>query len=576
MSKKCHIVLKRGNCVKISLFTKSLHDSSEFATVEKGLLLVEEVAMKSIDRRKDTLWVCAFLGTILTVPVSALGQDAASNRARTSPESAPTPDIAAVGTLLRKLQAQVQELSGQVNSLKAQQKSTQEESEALRKELDVTKAQLASLSGQPSGALQTQQAFPGAVPQNTMEERLGKVEETQQLDDQKIAEQSQTKVESASKYRVRLTGMVLFNSYLDRGSVQNQDFPEIATPRSPLASDGTFGASLRQSQIGIEGFGPTIGGARTSAEVQFDFAGGFSDAPNGVTFGIMRLRTGTVRFDWENTSVIAGQDSLFIAPLSPTSIATVAIPAFAYSGNLWSWTPQIRVEHHFRISDNSSLLLQGGILDGISGEIPPSDYYRYPTWGENSGQPAYATRIAWTRNVGGQNIILGAGGYYDRQNWGLGRSIDAWAGTADATVPLGSHFEFTGQFYRGRALGGLGGGIAQSVLWVGPFTDPTTEIYGLDSIGGWVQLKYKVTSKLQFNGAFGQDNPFAADMRQNGGSQPYYPSPLSKNQSVMTNFLYQPKSDIVFSLEYRRLKTYALDSSASSANIIDMSVGYIF
>jgi hypothetical protein len=44
----------------------------------------------------------------------------------------------------------------------------------------------------------------------------------------------------------------------------------------------------------------------------------------------------------------------------------------------------------------------------------------------------------------------------------------------------------------------------------------------------------------------------------------------------MTNFLYQPKSDIVFSLEYRRLKTYALDSNASSANIINMSVGYIF
>jgi hypothetical protein len=125
MSKKCHIVLKRGNCVKISLFAKGLHDSPEFATVETELRHVEEVAMRSIDWRKDTLWVCAFLGAILTVPVRALGQDAASNRARTNPESAPTPDIAAVGTLLRELQAQVQELSGQVNSLEAQQKSTQ-------------------------------------------------------------------------------------------------------------------------------------------------------------------------------------------------------------------------------------------------------------------------------------------------------------------------------------------------------------------------------------------------------------------------------------------------------------------
>jgi hypothetical protein len=562
--------------VKISLFTKHRRDSTEFATVEVGFCLAEEAAMSFMNCPKGTLWVCAYLAGIVVLPNAALGQDAAAKVSTAGQESTQKTDLASVGALLRQLQSQVQELSGQVNTLKAQQQASQKESEALRNELDATKAQLASLSNHPMDSSQSQQAFAGGSPQGTVEDRLSKLEETQQLDDQKIAEQSQTKVESASKYRLRLSGMVLFNAYSDRGSVDNQDFPELATPRSPLASDGTFGGSLRQSQIGIEGFGPTIAGARTSAEVQFDFAGGFPDATNGVSFGIMRLRTGTVRFDWDNTSVIAGQDSLFLAPLSPTSIATVAIPAFAYSGNLWSWTPQIRVEHRFHTSENSSLMLQGGILDGLSGEMPPSQYYRYPTWGENSGQPAYATRISWTQNIGGQSVILGAGGYYDRQNWGLSRSIDAWAGTADATLPLGSHFEFTGQFYRGRALGGLGGGIGQTALWVGPLADPSTEIYGLDSMGGWAQLKYKATSKLQFNGAFGQDNPFASDMRQNGGSQPYYPYPLSKNQTVMTNFLYQPKSDIVLSLEYRRLKTYTLDSGSNSANIIDLSVGYIF
>jgi hypothetical protein len=291
----------------------------------------------------------------------------------------------------------------------------------------------------------------------------------------------------------------------------------------------------------------------------------------------MRLRTGAVRFEWDNTSVIAGQDSLFIAPLSPTSIATLAIPAFAYSGNLWSWTPQFRVEHRFTFSERSSLLLQGGLLDALSGDFPASGYNRYPTAGESSGQPAYATRVAWTQSVHGQNITLGAGGYYTRQSFGYGRTIDGWAGTMDLTLPLGSHFEFTGQFYRGRATGGLGGGIGQSVLWNASLLDPTTDVYGLDSIGGWAQLKYKATSKLQFNGAFGQDNPFAGELRHFGSNQTYYyTSPLSKNQSAMANFLYQPKSDIVLSLEYRHLKTYTLDSKANGANIVTMSAGYIF
>jgi hypothetical protein len=529
--------------------------------------------MRSIGWRRRTLWVCGLVGATLTVPGSISAQNATAG---SSPDPAQNVDLAAVSTLVRQLQSQVQDLTGQVKSLKAQQESERAESEELRRELDATKVQLAAVSIQPAGDPVVQTSFTGAVPQDSLEDRVAKLEEIQQLDDQKITEQSQTKVESSSKYRIRLSGIVLFNMYANRGAVDNQDFPELATPQNAFLSSGSFGASLRQSQIGLEGFGPTIAGARTSAQVQFDFAGGFSDAPNGVTFGTMRLRIGTVRFDWENTSVIVGQDALFLAPLSPTSIATLAIPAFAYAGNLWSWTPQLRVEHHFTVSDHSSLLWQGGILDALSGETPPSQFYRYPTWGENSGQPAYATRLAWTESVGGQNIVAGVGGYYDRQNWGLGRTIDAWAGTADLTVPLGNRFEFTGQFYRGRATGGLGGGIAQSVLWVGPFEDPATEVYGLDSIGGWAQLKYKATSKLQFNGAFGQDNPFASDMRQNGGSQPYYPSPLSKNQSVMGNFLYQPKSDIVLSLEYRRLKTYSLDSTANSANIINMSVGYIF
>jgi hypothetical protein len=532
--------------------------------------------MAGMDRGKAILWLCGLAGAILGHPGVALGQSQGSESPGAAQERAQKVDLGTVGALLQQLQSQVQELNGQVKSLKAQQESAQAESAELRKELDATKSQLVALAGSAEGIAPAQTATAGAGDQTPTEERLSKLEEYQQVSDAKAAEQSQTKVESSSKYRVRLSGIVLFNTYVNRGTVENQDFPELATTPGPLSSGESFGGSLRQSQIGIQGFGPTIGGARTSAEVHLDFAGGFPEAPNGVSYGIVRLRTGTVRFDWDKTSVIAGQDALFLAPSSPTSIATLAIPAFAYSGNLWSWTPQVRVEHRFTVSENSTFLLQGGILDSLSGDKPGSEYNRIPSWGENSGQPAYATRIAWTQNVQGQNLTMGAGGYYGRQSWGYGRSVDAWAGTLDVNLPLGSRVEFSGQFYRGRAVGGLGGGIAQSVLWQGSLIDPGTDVYGLNSMGGWAQLKYKATSKLQFNGAFGQDNPFAGDLRQLGGNQTYYPTPLSKNRSAMVNFLFQPKSDIVLSLEYRRLKTYVLDSNANTANVINMSVGYIF
>ena len=298
--------------------------------------------------------------------------------------------------------------------------------------------------------------------------------------------------------------------------------------------------------------------------------------PNGASFGIMRLRTGTVRFDWPNTSVVAGQDTLFFVPNNPTSLATLAVPALAYSGTLWNWAPQVRVEHKFTVSESGSFLIQGGILDSLSGDTPPSAYYRVPTWGESSGQPAYAARFSWTQDIHGQNLTLGAGGYYGRQAWGFRRHVDGWAGTVDASLPLGKKLELTTEFFRGRAIGGLGGGIGQSVLWQGSLADPATDVYGLNSVGGWSQLKFKATSKLQFNGAFGLDNPYAGELRVHGGNTNYYPVPLSKNESGFVNFIYQPRSDIVFSMEYRRIKTFTLDSNANVANVGNFSVGYIF
>ena len=81
------------------------------------------------------------------------------------------------------------------------------------------------------------------------------------------------------------------------------------------------------------------------------------------------------------------------------------------------------------------------------------------------------------------------------------------------TVPMGKYFDLTGEFYRGRAVGGFGGGIGQSVLLSGPEMDPATTIRGLDSIGGWVQLKYKPKANFEMNFALGQDNPFASELR---------------------------------------------------------------
>jgi len=288
------------------------------------------------------------------------------------------------------------------------------------------------------------------------------------------------------------------------------------------------------------------------------------------------LRTGTIRFDWANTSVIAGQDYLFFAPLAPTSMASLALPALSYAGNLWSWTPQIRIEHRITLSDRSSISLQGGVLDSFSGDLPEGGADRYPSWGEMSGLPALAGRLAWKHTLFGQDLTIGTGGYYGRQFWGYGRYVNGWASTIDLNMPLGKMVEFSGMFFRGSALGGLGGAIGQDVLFSGPLTDPAAIFKGLDSMGGWAQLKIKLRPTFEVNGAFGEDNPFAGELRMYPASASYYGSLFSRNLSPFVNFIYRPRSDVVLSLEYRYIRTSVLDSPSNSANTVNASVGYLF
>lgn len=492
-------------------------------------------------------------------------------------------------TIVYELERQVKDLRDAMARMQGQMDQLQAETTKLKADLRDKGSRgsgpgpdpLASLTpstrnSNPTSAGPQDSTDGGTSGQSQEEEKLVKIEEDQELLKAKVNDQYQTKVESASKYRVRLSGIALFNAYTNRGGVENQDLPTWATSRSPSASNGTFGATVRQSEIGLEAFGPELAGAKTSGEMQVDFFGGFPSASNGITQGELRMRTATLRMDWKDTSIIAGQDSLFFSPLSPTSFASLADPALSYAGNLWSWTPQIRVEHEIHVSDTSGLILQAGLLDPLTGEFPRSQFYRAPQAGESSGQPAIAGRVAWTQTAFGRPLTVGVGGYYSKQNWGFARNVNGWAGTADVDLPLGKWFTFSGEFYRGRAIGGLGGGLGRSVLYDGALTSPTTEVLGLDTIGGWGQIAFRPTGRLEFNGALGEDNPLAQNFNYFSAPQSYIASSLTRNRGAFTNVIYHPRSDLILSLEYRRLWSYYVNDAKQKAGQVNLGIGVLF
>jgi hypothetical protein len=508
---------------------------------------------------------------------------AAGARAQES-TSAPTSQSGDVS--VRDLASQVNELRALIEQMRAENAQSRAEMQELRQELRDTREALAPLSpatanasGPAAGSMPAgQSAMSSTASAGDLGSRVQKLEESTQLLGSKVDEQYQTKVETAAKYRARLSGIVLMNAFRNVGISNNLDVPNYATPPSAPGFDTqtSFGATLRQTEIGLEVFGPTVAGAKSSANVVFDFSGGFPATNNGVNFGIARMQTASVRLDWKNTSAIAGQDSLFISPLSPTSFASLATPAFAYAGNLWGWTPQIRIEHRFDLPNEQTLTVQGGILDNLTWETPSNQYFRTAEAGERTGQPAYAMRTAWSKTLFGHPLTIGAAGYYGRQDWMWDRYVDAWAGMTDWQIPILRRLTLSGEFYRGRAVGGLGAAIGQTILYGGNPYDPATSIHGLNSAGGWSQLKFQLTPKLELNGAFADDNAFASDVRGFATDANNFEPILGRNRGDLGNLVYRPKSDLVLSAEFRRLRTFPVYSSSSVTNQINLAMGILF
>ncbi len=525
---------------------------------------------------KKSLRIFVLRGTALAIAAFILSEPGWAQEASTA--------VAAdTGSTVRDLQDQLRELRTLVEQMRAENADSRAEMRQLRQDLQATRALLQPPVKPAAVEAQSPETTPQAVPSAAsavqssapLEERVQKLEESTSLIGSKIDEQYQTKVESASKYRARLHGIVLMNAFRNVGGSDNLDLPTYSESLSPGTPQATLGATLRQSEIGLEVFGPRVAGARTSADVQLDFAGGFPATGNGVNFGIVRLQTANLRFDWEHTSIVAGQDSLFISPLSPTSFASLATPAFAFGGNLWGWTPQLRVERRFSISDQQTVTVQAGVLDNLDWEPPYNSFYRTAQAGEMSGQPAYALRTAWSRAVREHPLSFGIAGYYGRQNWTWDRNVDAWAGMADWQIPLVSRLTLSGEFYRGRAIGGLGGAIGTSILYGGDPALPYTSIRGLNTAGGWTQLKFQLTPKLEFNGVFAEDDAFAGDVRgfaadANNGEI------LGRNRGALGNIVFRPRSDLVLSAELRRLRTFPVYTTSSVTNQVNLSVGILF
>jgi len=517
---------------------------------------------------RDLAW--KFFVCLLIVFSSPPLQSQESGQPHREPSS--STDDNGTGELEQKLQTISTTLAATERQLEQSQRQIQELQEELgqvRKQLDISRSAITSSSVVPDPTT--------AKGADDLRERVETLEAQVKLHDQ-------TKVESSSKYPVQLTGLILFNSFINRGSVDNFDLPSIAVPQTAGTNNGGGGAGMRQTILGIEAFGPKVAGAKTSANVNLDFYGGIPYSNFGTSSGIVRMRTASINLDWDHTLLQVGFAAPLISPLSPTSYATVAEPGMAWAGNLWTWAPQLRVAHQLASSSERRFQLEFGLWDPPAAGYNMTGVLRTPSPGEQTNQPAYEARVSYG-STGERALQIGVGGYYSRQNYSdvtigeysFSGNNDSWAFTTDLRIPLSHRFELSGEGYRGRSLGGLGGGVYKDVLYGFDPISGEPVIRGVNDIGGWTQFKARFGQLLETNASIGLDNGFANDFHSL--ILPYDATATqlrARNRMVVGNVIYRPKTYLIFSPEYRRIWTWPIYGVRSTADIFTLSVGYQF
>jgi len=390
----------------------------------------------------------------------------------------------------------------------------------------------------------------------------------------RVQEHEQVKVASASKYRLTISGIALFNVFDTSGQVDNLDAPSTAIAVAANGS-GSLSASFRQSLLGLRGIGPRVFGANTSADLQVDFLNGTA-GPYGYGAGIMGLRIARVQFDWQNASITGGLETPFFAPNSPTSYLSLAVPAFASAGNLWNWTPGLRAERRFDFT-SVEWKVEGGFLDSV-GYTASTSQNRVPTPGEASRQPVYAVRLSGNNRMEDRAISFGFSGIYAPLSF-PGKTLSASGVLADWKFPLPGKLQLSGAFFSGKGLDGFGGLALPSVsstdyahyLYV---TAPT--LAGIPVIGGWSQLKFTLNSRSEFNLAGGLGQRDAGRLRAAAQFDPLLLTIPPSNRVFFFNYIFRPRGDLLFSAEYRRFNTSAIFGAPNLTGQVGLAAGFLF
>ena len=409
----------------------------------------------------------------------------------------------------------------------------EQQNRTLLSEVKALREEVAASRGVPADG-----AGAAEPPQATIAERV----EIQQA---RIEELAQTKVEASQKFPVRLTGMALFNAFANSKQSGGVDYPVVAVPTGP-AHDG---ATVRQSVLGLEFSDPSaVLGAKVHGSIYMDF---FAGATNSA----MRIRTASIGLDWKSRSVAAGLEKPIFNPREPSSLAQVGISPLTGAGNLWLWLPQVRVEQELRFSASDGLRAQVGAVQ--TREIGPYEGTVTP----EAARPGAEGRFNFHHNFDEERRLEFATGFHTSTTHAVGKSIPSNLYSFDWFFNPWKRLEFTGVYYSGQNVAHLGSGTRQGYAIYGNYAK------AVESKGGWGQLTIHAFPRLDFHLFTGQVDDNNHDL--GSGS-------IGKNLLYGGNAYFRLAPNVLVGLEATQLRTMYIGQGVRINNHYDLALAYLF
>ena len=429
-------------------------------------------------------------------------------------------------------QAQLDQILQQLNQL-------QQENRKLHEEMDDLRRQFNELKEGKRNELES------AKPPEHLDEKLDVL-------NQRVEDLDTGKVDAAGHFPLKLTGLVLMNSYYYSGKTGGVDLPLVAAIG---ASQQAGGATFRNTEIGLVYSGSkSVLGGQMDGQLNLDFFGGTLNQQNNLA----RIRTANIGLDWGQRSLTFALDKPILSPRNPDSLSQLGVPALANSGNLWLWQPQVRYEERLQFSDSAGLNARVGVYqtnDTFTGL--PSLVRVSPS------RPALQGRFEFFFDNGKGRRFEIAPGFHVSRSLAAGMSAQSYAVSLDWLIPLAPRVDWTGFAFTGQDLSGLGiSGLHQGLIV------RNGRLLPVRTRGGWTQVTLHAASRLDLNLIAGLDDDNDRDLAP--------PNAIARNLTYLANLRFRLAPNVAVGPEIMQIRTNYLPSGILRVNRYDLALGYFF